>query len=157
MIVHLLGHFRCCHTCRHKSREFAKKCLIKIIERVVAFGNKITNFKCVESIISTTKLFCFNINQESVSASVHQLRSINDSGSQQNNKPGVNTAILRIGPLLSIIVLCYARVTAFSFVSLSYSTLYGPSKDDSNDTLTVFRYDGTVKYSEHFYLYHSII
>ena len=152
--IYLIGLCNCCNSCRHKSSNFAKKCLIIVVGKVMVFINTITSHEYVKCIVPPIKRCIYNGESDSVVRSDQSGSSINttnNSASLHNNEPGRNTVLLRIGPLLTIVILCYARVTAFGFVSLSYSKLYGRSKDDSSDTLTVFRYDGTLKYSEHLY------
>ena len=95
-----------------------------------------------------------NINDEVLhiegdNSNVVNIEESDVSYSSTTSKPSMH-ASFRIQALLTIVILCYARVTAFAFVLLSTSTLYGSSKDDSNDSLKVFRYDGTLKYTEHF-------
>ena len=53
-----------------------------------------------------------------------------------------------IQSLITCVVLCYAKLTALAFDLLSNTTLYGRSKDDSDEFLRVFWLDGTQKYVE---------
>ena len=59
---------------------------------------------------------------------------------------GENKPSFRIQGLLTLIVLCYTKLTALGFYLLSYTTLYGPSKEDSEYHHTVFWLDGTKDY-----------
>ena len=82
------------------------------------------------------------------------MRSNNDIETTQERQQSSNQNVhpkFHIHALLTIVILCYARVTAPAFDLLSYATLYGSSKDDSDDSLKVFRYDGTLKYKDHGY------
>ena len=59
---------------------------------------------------------------------------------------GENKTSFRIQGLLTLIILCYTKLTALGFYLLSYTTLYGPSKEDSKYHHTVFWLDGTKDY-----------
>ena len=50
--------------------------------------------------------------------------------------------------LITCVVLCYVKLTALGFNLWSNTTLYGSSKDDSEESLSVFWLDGTLKYPE---------
>ena len=59
---------------------------------------------------------------------------------------GENKPSFRIQGLLTLIILFYTKLTALGFYLLSYTTLYGPSKEDSKYHHTVFWLDGTKDY-----------
>ena len=50
--------------------------------------------------------------------------------------------------LITYVILCYAKLINLAFDLLSNTTLYGRSKDDSNEILLVYWLDGTRKYVE---------
>ena len=56
---------------------------------------------------------------------------------------GENKPSFRIQGLLTLIILCYTKLTALGFYLLSSTTLYGPSKEDSEYHHKVFWLDGT--------------
>ena len=58
------------------------------------------------------------------------------------------TTCFRSQSLITCVILCYAKLITLAFDLLSNTTLYGRSKDDSNEFLLVFWLDGTRKYVE---------
>ena len=63
----------------------------------------------------------------------------------------------RIQGLLTLIILCYTKLTALGFDLLSNTTLYGASKDDSDNYHKVFWLDGTKEYVKIRYWYYIVI
>ena len=70
---------------------------------------------------------------------------------------GKNQGTFRIQGLLTMIILCYTKLTALGFDLLSNTTLYGPSKDDSDKYHKVFWLDGTKEYVQTRYWYYITI
>ena len=109
---------------------------------------KVIKSGCIQSIILEIEKIAFNSNNP------------RKNSNQASNKKKTETrpnhnffVMLRIHAILTIIVLCYSRMAAFAFNMLSYTTLYGSSKDDSSDSLKVFWYDGTLEYGQNWYFY----
>ena len=70
---------------------------------------------------------------------------------------GKNISTFRIQGLLTMIILCYTKLTALCFDLLSNTTLYGASKDDSDNYHKVFWLDGTKEYVKARYWYYITI
>ena len=164
LTISRMDRYYCCRNCRVKSIEFVKKCAkkftCKIVGGVMWCFNTVMKYEFMKQVVNSIRKCIFNSqlstdhNESGSSINTvddHDQQENNNQsgGGENNNQSGGGASLMRIGPLISIIILCYARVTVFGFVSLSFSKLYGPSKDDSDDFLLVFRYDGTLKYTEH--------
>ena len=79
------------------------------------------------------------------------------TGKMKSFLVGKNKPTFRIQGLLTMIILCYTKLTALSFDLLSNTTLYGASKDDSDNYHTVFWLDGTKEYAKTRYWYYITI
>ena len=107
--------------------------------------NKIIQSKLMKRIIKQIEKILFNSNDPKY--------NFNQILNKKKSKKRNFFVMLRIHAILTIIVLCYSRLVAFAFHMLSYTSLYGSSKDDSTDRLRVFWYDGTLEYGENWYYY----
>jgi len=137
----------------YRCERITRKPFIAIVYHVKSMTKKITALKCIEKFSNSIKGFVFHKPEGTFNHSQSN-RSSNDIETSQERQKSRNQNVyykFRIHALLTIVILCYARVTALAFDLLSYATLHGSSKDDSDDSLRVFRYDGTLKYNEHGY------
>lgn len=109
---------------------------------------KIIKSGCIQNTVLQIRKIVFNSNNPTDNIN----QASNKKRTEKQQKLNV-FVMIRIHAILTIIVLCYSRVVAFAFHMLSYTNLYGKSKDDSSDRLKVFWYDGTLEYGEYWYYY----
>ncbi|XP_065895415.1 uncharacterized protein [Dysidea avara] len=161
VVTYITYHFQSALAKVCRFENMIRKPFIYIVKRVISMNKTITIPNGVQMSINGIKRLVFN-NVEGVYKPNQTVRSHNDIEAttqerQHNSNQNVHPQF-RIHALLTIVILCYARVTALAFDLLSYATLHGSSKDDSDDSLKVFRYDGTLKYKEHgYYIFAALV
>ena len=132
-----------------RCEKITRKPFIAIVDRVMNITKRVAAFKRVKEFTNSIKrVFQEEFNRRQSNSSPNNTETIQERQQLRNQNIYLK---FRIHALLTIVILCYARVTALAFDLLSYATLHGSSKDDSDDSLRVFRYDGTLKYNEHGY------